>query len=144
MGFYGPSAYGVLALLESDPELRRRALADGEALLAKASVSHNYISLREYGIDASLQAGEWDTVETFCANLEKYTAAEPLPLSDFLIDRGRTLARFGRGERNAALRASLTRLRDDAVTAGLAGSLPALETAVASLSLSAAPGAGPQ
>ena len=137
MGYYGPSAYGVLALLESDPDLRRRALADGEALLAKASVSHNHIYLREYGIDACLETGEWDAAEAFCANLEKYTSAEPLPLSDFLIARGRALARFGRGERDAALLAILTSLRDAAATADITVSLPALEAAVVSFPASA-------
>ena len=137
MGYYGPSAYGVLALLESDPDLRRRALADGEALLAKASVSHNHIYLREYGIDACLETGEWDAAEAFCANLEKYTSAEPLPLSDFLIARGRALARFGRGERDAPLLAILTSLRDAAATADITVSLPALEAAVVSFPASA-------
>ena len=127
------SAYGVLALLESDADARHRALADGEAQLAKASVSHNHISLREYGIDACLQAGEWQAAEDNCSNLERFTSAEPLPLSDFLIARGRALARFGRGERDAPLLAGLLKLRDEAVACELNVALPALEKAIGAL-----------
>ena len=133
MGFIGPSAYGVLALLESDADARHRALADGEAQLAKASVGHNHISLREYGIDACLQAGEWQAAEDNCSNLERFTSAEPLPLSDFLIARGRALARFGRGERDAPLLAGLLKLRDEAVACELNVALPALEKAIGAL-----------
>ena len=130
MGFIGPSCYGVLARLETDQGARQRALAEGEAQLAKASVSHNHISLREHGIEASIDAGDWQAAEDCCMKLEQYTAGEPLQWSDFLIARGRALARFGRGERGATLRADLTRLRDEAATAELNVALPALDKAL--------------
>ena len=133
MGFYGPTVYGVLARLQTDRDARHRALADGEAELAKGSVSHNHIALREHGIDASLDAGDWQAAEDCCLKLELYTSAEPLPWSDFLIARGRALARFRRGERDASLLATLSTLRDKAVAGELLVALPALENAIGAL-----------
>jgi hypothetical protein len=61
-----------------------------------------------------------------CARPERYTVREPLPGSDFLIARGRALARFGCGERGTALRASVAGLREEAARAELNVVLPAL------------------
>lgn len=138
MGFYGPTAFGVLALLEEDPAARMRALADGEAQLAKASVSHNHIALREHGIDACLDAGDWDAVQECCNRLEHYTAAERLPWCDFLVARGRALARHGRGDRDPPLRATLEQLCRQAVDEELDIARPALERALAQVSGSTA------
>ena len=131
MGFVGPSVYGIIARLETGRAARECALAEGEAQLAKGCVSHNHLALREHAIDASIEAGDWQAAEDFCAKLGRYTAEEPLPWSDFVIARGRALARFGRGERNAALQATLVRLRDEAAAAELDIALPALDAALA-------------
>ena len=130
MGHVGPSVYGIMARLETDQAARERALAGGEAQLAKGCVSHNHLTLREHAIEASIEAGDWQAAEDFCAKLERYTAAEPLPWCDFLIARGRALARFGRGERDATLQATLVRLRDEAAAAELNIALPALNAAL--------------
>ena len=130
MGFIGPMAYGVLASLETDPGARRRAMAEGEAQLTKGSVSHNHISLRDFGIDAALRAGEWQAAEECCRQLEDYTAAESLPQSDFLVRRGRALVRFGRGLGDPSVLAELSGLREEALRLELHVSLPALESAL--------------
>ena len=106
MGHIGPWLHGIQALLESDPEARRRALAEGEAQLANC-VSHNHIFLREVAIDAALDGGDWEAVAAHADKLRRYTADEPLPLSDFIIARGHALARFGQGERGDDLRTPL-------------------------------------
>ncbi len=133
MGFVGAAVYGVLARLEPDREGRENALAQGEAQLVKGCVSHNHFILREHGIEACLAAGDWQAVEDLCARMDRYTGANPLPWSMFLCDRGRALARFGRGERDAALHAELVRLRDLAVAAQLDVALPAIKRALAAL-----------
>jgi len=130
MGFVGATAYGVLARLATTPVARAQALAQGEAQLANGCVSHNHVDLREHGIEVSLEAGEWQAAEDVCARLEHYTAAEPLPWSNFLVARGRALARFGRGERTTSLQATLAQLRDEAVAAELDIGLPALAKAL--------------
>jgi len=40
---------------------------------------------------------EWDAADAHADALAERTAAEPLPLSDLIVERGRILARMGRG-----------------------------------------------
>ena len=82
-------------------------------------------------MEVALELADHDEVERYAAALEDYTRAEPLPWSDFFIARGRALAAFGRGRRDAALTAEILRLRDDADRFGLKIALPAIETAPA-------------
>ena len=131
MGHIGPWLHGVRALAETDPSARRQFLEEGERLLALGCVSHNHIQLRELAIEAFLEMGDWDAVERSCERIRSYTAAEPLALSEFTIARGLALARFGRGERGADLRAALTELREVATRAELNSALPAIEAALA-------------
>jgi len=130
MGHIGPWLYGVRALAETDREARLRFLHEGERVLALGSVSHNHIQLRELAIDALLEIGDWDGVEQNCERIRSYTAAEPLPMSEFLIARGLALARFGRGERGTELCAVLLALQKVATDAELNSALPAIEAAL--------------
>ena len=130
MGHRGPWLYGVRALAEPDPLVRRHFLEEGERLLALGCVSHNHIQLRELAIDACLEMGDWDAVERSCERIRNYTAAEPLAMCEFTIARGMALARIGRGERGADLRAALTELREVATRAELNSALPAIEAAL--------------
>ena len=131
MGHVGPWIHGVRAMVESDPPARLQFLQEGERLLAHGCVSHNHIWLRELAIDALLEIGEWDAVEQNCERLRRYTAAEPLPASEFMVARGLALARFGRGERGADLHVALLELQKVAARAELNASLPAIEAALA-------------
>jgi hypothetical protein len=96
-GFVGPLLYGLLALIETERSAREAALAAGEALLAKGAGGHNHFWFRRYAIEAALQAGEWDAADTHADALARRTAAERLPYSDLIVERGRILARKGRG-----------------------------------------------
>ena len=96
-GFVGPILYGLLGLIEKERSAREAALAAGEALLAKGAVGHNHFWFRRYAIEAALQAEEWDVAERHARALADRTAAEPLPYSDLIVERGRILARLGRG-----------------------------------------------
>ena len=83
-------------------------------------------------MEACLRAGEWDEVNRFALALEDYTKDEPMPRCEFYIAWGRALAAHGRGNRDQASMAELQGLHDQAREIGLALSLPALETALAS------------
>jgi tetratricopeptide (TPR) repeat protein len=131
MGHIGPWVLGVCALVEPDPDARRRWIAEGEAQLERGCVSHNFMSLRDLEIDVFLELGDWEAVDTACARLAAYTAAEPLPLPELRIARGLALSRHGRGERSEALRAELARARDSAAAAEVNTALPALDRALA-------------
>ncbi len=75
---------------------------------------------------------EWNEVDRYAQALEDYTSAEPLPLTDFYISRGRGLAAFGRGKRDDATVQELQRLHDEAKRVGLELAVPALEKALSS------------
>ena len=95
--FAGSFLYGLLGLIETERSAREAALAAGEALLVQGSGGHNHMGFRRYAIEAALQAKEWDAAEVHADALARRTAAEPLPLSDLIVERGRILARMGRG-----------------------------------------------
>ena len=130
MAYFGPGLLGWLALHTDDAEERRAALAEGEALLAAGSVSHNYIFFYHAAIEAALGVDDWPAAERYAAALEDYTRPEPLPWADFITARGRALAAWGRGERGAATVQRLRSLRDQADSAGLRSAVAALEAAL--------------
>ncbi len=139
MGFTGPWLHGVIAGLAPDDAVRESALADGEKLLGAGCVSHNHFHFYELAIDVCLAAGKWDAAARHCGKLEAYAATEPLPWSEFVVARGRALARCGRGERGAQLAGELARLHATGAEAELNHALPALETAIAGLAAEPAP-----
>ena len=113
----------------------KRALTEGEALLATGCVSHNYLLFYPDAMEASLIAGDWDGVERYAAALEAYTRPEPLSWANLRSARGRALARYGRGERGDPRLRELRRLREEADRVGWKSALPALERALHSADL---------
>jgi class 3 adenylate cyclase len=96
-GFCGPYLYGLLGLVDTGRPARQAAFAAGEALLAKGAVGHNHFGFRRFAIEMALQSEAWDEAEAHADALARRTAAEPLPYSDLIVERGRVLARMGRG-----------------------------------------------
>jgi hypothetical protein len=101
--------------IQTERSAREAALAAGEALLAKGAVGHNHFWFRRYAIEAALQSEAWDAADAHADALAERTAAEPLSYSDLIVERGRILARMGRGTARdeevgelAALRAKAT------------------------------------
>jgi tetratricopeptide (TPR) repeat protein len=127
--YCGPWILGTLALhAQSDAE-RRRWLREGEALLTEGSPAHNRIGFCYGAIDASLEAGEWDEAWRYCDLLEAGFQAEPGPLSDFTVARGRVLVRLGRGPHDPALREQILHLLDLGTRLRLLWSAAALQAA---------------
>jgi len=129
----GGSLYGVLALAADDAAERNAALSEGEALLKAGAVSHNHFHFAMHAIQVMLEQRDWDGAERYCMQLEQYCAREPLPWSDFLVARGRALARFGRGERSPELRTALAELRETAAKTEFCTALPALDSALTTM-----------
>jgi tetratricopeptide (TPR) repeat protein len=130
MSFIGPTALGTLAQVSTDPQERRDALAEGEDLLAKGSISHNYFDFYACAIDACLDAGEHAAMSRYCDAFERYTAAEPVLWSRLAVGRGRVLARTACGERSEELLMAIKRLRAETAQAGFAVWVPALDAAI--------------
>jgi hypothetical protein len=85
-------------------------------------------------MEACLETGDWNETERYASALEEYTRAEPLPWTDFLIERGRALAAYGRGDRSAKTRETLSRLQALARSSGFARARHALDTALSDYS----------
>jgi hypothetical protein len=121
---------GLMALAAEDRVLRERALAEGEALLAASSVSHNHLLFRKDAIDACLAAGDWDDAVRHADALEEFACEEPLPWTRFVAARGRALAVCGQGNTDDRLTSELRRLCGEGETLGLRIAVPAIRMAL--------------
>jgi class 3 adenylate cyclase/tetratricopeptide (TPR) repeat protein len=110
MAFMGPTILGGLMMITDDEAERRTASAEAEGLLAAGSISHNHVYFRLFAIDACLQTGEHDEAERHADALAAFCPEEGLSLIVFLAERGRALARAGRGERSGELATEIDRL----------------------------------
>jgi tetratricopeptide (TPR) repeat protein len=122
--FIGPLVLGMAAAATPDPAQRAAALADGEAMLAGSSVSHNHLCFRPLAMRACLEAGDAEGIEHHCRELERYGIGDALPWTRFFVAWGRALAatrprrrRPGRA-RAPARRRRRPRLRRGAAAAG--------------------------
>jgi tetratricopeptide (TPR) repeat protein len=131
--FAGPPTLANLARVTDDPDQRRAALKEGEAILRQGAVGHSHLWFYSDAMEACLRAGEWEEVERYATALETYTRPEPLPWCDFCMAWARALAAFGRGRRDKATMQELQRLRDEAAGAGLLTALPPLDEALAAI-----------
>ncbi|MCU0946378.1 MAG: AAA family ATPase, partial [Rubritepida sp.] len=129
--YIGPTVLGFIAQTTHDPDRRRWALAEGEALLAAGCVSHAHLYFYDAAIAASLGTGEWEAAERYADALSAYVRDEPLPWTDFASACGRCLARVGRGERDDALHTELRALRATALEAQWTVKLPEIDAALA-------------
>ena len=111
LNFLGAHAFGLLANAEPDPSSRKKAMAAGEEILSRGTPVHNYFTFYDLAIQASLDDGQWEDAERYCALLDVYSAAEPFIWGQFVSGLGRALCRAGRGESGVALLAQLQHLR---------------------------------
>ncbi len=114
-------------MASSDPQRRHDALRQGQALLDRGCVSHNYFWFYRDAIEVSLAMNEWDQADLYATALEEYFRDEPMLWPSFLVARGRALAALGRGKGTNALLAQIQRLREEAVRFGMQSELGLLE-----------------
>jgi class 3 adenylate cyclase/tetratricopeptide (TPR) repeat protein len=127
VGFLAPRVLGYFAMLTDDPEARASALKEGEALLAKGSLGHNFLGFHRWAIDACFRAEDWVGIEHHARALEIYTHAEPLPSSAYFISRARALAAHGRAKNDRESLREILRVRDEADRIGLHAAVPVLD-----------------
>ena len=125
MTFIGPAVLAARAALSDDPTESTAALEEAVRILDSGCVAHNQFWFAQSAIDQKLARGEWDEVDRYARRLESYIQ-QPLPWPEFIIARGRALASWGRGKRDAALAAELDHLRKVATSAGLVRTAGAL------------------
>jgi tetratricopeptide (TPR) repeat protein len=131
--FHGPNVLGGLARAAADPDQRRRALAEGEAIIRQGCVAHNHLRFYPDAIDTALDLADWEEALRYADALEAFTRPEPLPWSDFFLARGRVLVAIGRGRQDDTTRLELERLCDEVRRLELLTALPALDEALARL-----------
>ena len=101
--YCAPWALAALAHASTDGVRIRKLLEEGERMLARDCVSHNYLEFYKLGIDVALRIGDLVRAENYAAALEEYTRPEPLPWADLVIARGRALVSAARNERGAEI-----------------------------------------
>jgi len=130
ISYRGPTALGVYALTVDDFDLRRDILQEAEEWLAGDCLDHNYLDFYEDAMQACLRSEEWDEVDRYAQALEEYTADEPIPRCKLLIDRGRVLANFGRGNRSQEVIEELRKVHQEVSRVELRFALPEIEAAL--------------
>ncbi len=113
MAFCGPIMLGLKARVSTDSDEAARCRQEAEALLASGCVSHCHIAYHRSGIEDALEREAWPRVEHHAAALERYTAEEPLPYTDWIVARGRLLAALAQAPDDVALRAERDRLKTE-------------------------------
>lgn len=125
--FHGPQICSVLARALDDPDERRGALAEGEAIIGHGCVGHNQLRFYPDAMEVMLDLQDHDELERYATALENFTRAEPLAWSDFFVARGRALSAFARGHRDDAAVRRLEILRNEAERLRLKPALPAMD-----------------
>ncbi|MCA0927097.1 adenylate/guanylate cyclase domain-containing protein [Ruegeria profundi] len=121
--FIGPWVMSTVALTTSNAARRVEILREGEALLAKGCVGHNYFRFYRNAMQACLNAEAFEDAERLAAALEDYTADEPTPWSQYHIQRTRALTNKARGMPDND---ALTSLRTTAEAASLFNAMPVI------------------
>ena len=105
LGKYHISSWilGAQAWITGDSNKRTWALQQGEKLLSKQALSYNHLMFYRYAIESCLDTKGFDKAQYYMDALRRYTAAEPLPWSEFIIQRAKVLIRVGQGETGAEL-----------------------------------------
>jgi class 3 adenylate cyclase/tetratricopeptide (TPR) repeat protein len=89
MIFIGPWIMGGLALAAESPRERKLWIERGLEILQRGAVSHNYFFFHSDVINACLNDADWNGMELHADMLARYTADEPLPWSNFMVERAR-------------------------------------------------------
>ena len=123
----------VQAWVTEDSNKRTRALQEGEKLLSKLALSHNQLKFYRYAIETCLDIKDVDKAKYYIERLKKYTSAEPLPWSEFIIRRAKTLILVKQGETGNQLKQDLKELIAQADQAGFIESKASILTALLQL-----------
>jgi tetratricopeptide (TPR) repeat protein len=107
-----PWALAVKARSETQNERAEKLLSEAESLLSSGPcTAHNHFHVRALQMEDGWDREDWNAIELAADKLEDFTKPEPLPWSDFHINRGRVLAAWGRGQKDTDYEQRLAQLR---------------------------------
>ena len=131
ISYIGPSILGLIAWTADTDQPGERPSTKPRRCWRQARSATIFLIFRRYAIEAAIEARDWGEVERHAGELELYTAAEPLPWTDFLAARGRALAMHAGHPVDPDVRVEVQRVRDQAANLGLLAAIPALDAALA-------------
>ena len=120
----------VQAWITQDSNKKTWYLLEGEKLLTKQALSHNHLMFYRYATETCLDTKDLDRAKHYIEGLNNYTAAEPLPWSEFIIQRAKALIRATQGESGVKLQQDLKELIAQADQAGFIESKASMLTAL--------------
>ncbi len=129
--FSAPKAMSALGRAVEDRAERSRLFAEGEDLLRRGAVAHNFLWFYRDAIEAMLCAHDAAGTLHYVVALENYTHAEPLPWAQLFAARARVLVRTFDGHADEATRRELEHIRARLLDAGFADYLLAVDVALA-------------
>jgi tetratricopeptide (TPR) repeat protein len=124
MTYWGPALLALSAQLASEAGARDGFIAEAESLLAGKVLAHNHYLARRSLVELGLTLRDPTLVEEQCDKLVAFyegngrSVGESMPLTDFLVRRGRVLAAAMRGERSREMAAQAQALLDWSARAG--------------------------
>ena len=104
-GILWPRRVGRAALASDNAEEREAALSEGQPILDKGCLGHNFYWFHRDAMATYLQAQDWDAVERHAGALANFMVEDPLPYAAFYIERARAMAALGSNRNDAAARA---------------------------------------
>jgi hypothetical protein len=105
---------GLLACLSEDPAERAGIHAEASVVLAQGCAAHSHLAYYRLVIEDAIARREWPQANEHIAALAAFTRPEPLPYTDFIMARGRTLVALAAQPRDERLKAELADLRAEA------------------------------
>ena len=106
----GAAVLGIGASISDEASERDAWLAEGESLLAVQTLGHNHLFFRGFAIEACLIGGRSDEARRHATELTRFTASEPMPFTDLIVERAGLLANALDGRLSAEDRARLAEL----------------------------------
>ena len=122
--FIGAWLLGTHALVSNSTDQAEASLAQGQLLLDKGCIGHNYFRFHTLAMEVGITHQREDIIERHLKALRAFTEDEPTPWSDFYIHRAEFVVQALRnGEYDHARHQALIAQGEEA---GLATALPAL------------------
>ena len=120
MSFVGPRLLGTLSICSKKREVQRSALEEGSKILRSGCHAHNQLWFLRDAIESALISDERELAMEYSDWLEKITGKEPLPWSNYFIERARAIVGHRHDPADQAHRSALSRLTNLAEKVGFA------------------------
>ncbi len=130
IGFQGPWVLSTLALVLDDKESSLEALNEGEDILKRGCVGHNYFEFYRNAMEVAWRYSDWSLIDNYADALEDFIKPEPIPWAEHFIKWGRALSSHGK-EHSRETAERLRLIRKEAEELNLLSCIRTLDQALA-------------